>query len=240
VSRAVARRRGVARRESLLAPPASLSSPFTRAEEALVARLRTPFAVERWLRDLRYNYEKDGETLRSFRGVARDRTAHCLEAALFAAAVLEPHGFPPLLMSLESQDHLDHVIYVYERNGRYGSIGRSRDPGLHGRKPVFRSLRELALSHMDPFVDKTGRLVGWAVADLRELGRYDWRFAERNMWKVEQWLIDYPHHRVRMPERRYQVWHERYLRYIARYGRKPVYYEDRATWLWSRKVNRSF
>jgi hypothetical protein len=213
---------------------------LTRAERALVDRLRTPFAVERWLRELPYNYEREGETLRSFRGVVRDGTAHCLEAALFAAAVLEPHGYPPLLMSLESEDNLDHVIYVYARNGCYGSVGRSRDPGLHGRKPVFGSLRELALSHMDPFVDKTGRLVGWALANLRELDGYDWRFAERNVWKVERWLIDYPHRRVRMPERRYREWHARYLRYIARYGRKPVYYEDRATWLWSRSVNRSF
>jgi hypothetical protein len=202
------------------------------AEQALVDRLRTPYAVERWLRALPYNYEKGGETLRSFRRVVRDRTAHCLEAALFAAAVLERHGFPPWLMSLESQDQLDHVIYVFRENGRYGSVGRSRDPGLHGRKPVFRSLRDLATSFRDPFVDKTGRLVGYALADLRELGRYDWRFSERNVWKVERWLIDYKHHRYRMAEGRYRAWHARYLRYIARYGKKPVYYEDKAKWLW--------
>ena len=160
-----------------------------------MARLRTPYAVERWLRALPYNFERGGETLRSFRRVVRDRTAHCLEAALFAAAALEPHGFPPWLMSLESQDHLDHVIFVFRENGRYGAVGRSRDPGLHGRKPVFPTLRSLALSYRDPFVDKTGRLVGFALADLRELGDYDWRFAERNVWKVERWLIDYPHHR---------------------------------------------
>jgi hypothetical protein len=202
------------------------------AERALCARLPTPYAVERWLRALPYNFERGGETLGSFRRVARDRTAHCLEAALFAAAVLEPHGFPPWLMSLESQDNLDHVIYVFRENGLYGAVGRSRDPGLHGRKPVFRTLRALALSYRDPFVDKTGRLLGFALADLRELGAYDWRFGERNVWKVERWLIDYPHHRVRMPEERYQTWHARYLRYIALYRKKPVYYEDKARWLW--------
>jgi hypothetical protein len=188
--------------------------------------------VERWLRALPYNYEKEGETLRSFRRVARDRTAHCLEAALFAAAVLEPRGFPPWLMSLESQDNLDHVIYVFRENGLYGSVGRSRDPGLHGRKPVFRSLRALAASFRDPFVDKTGRLVGYALADLRELGDYDWRFSERNVWKVERWLIDYPHRRYQMSERRYRTWHRRYLDYLERHRKKPAYYEDRAKWLW--------
>ena len=204
---------------------------LTSRERALVRRLRTPYAVERWLRALPYNYESQGETLRSFRGVAEDRTAHCLEAALFAAGVLEPQGLPPLLMSLESQDRLDHVIYVFREKGRYGAVGRSRDPGLHGRKPVFRTPQALALSYMDQFVDKTGRLLGWALADLRELGAYDWRFSRRNVWKVERWLIDYKHHRVHMPEARYRKWHARYLRYLERYRRKPVYYENRATWL---------
>ena len=225
--------RGVPRRTPALRPPPG----FTRGEQRLLASLRTPLLVERWLRRLPYNYEKGGETLRTFRRVVRDQTAHCLEAALFAAAVLEAHGHPPLLMSLESADNLDHVICVYRKGGRWGAIGRSRDPGLHGRWPVFASPRALALSYMDPFVDKTGRLLGWAVADLRELGRYDWRFAERNAWKVEQWLIDYEHHKVHMPDRRYHEWHERYLRYISRYdGRKPVYYENREDWVDSGNV----
>jgi len=204
---------------------------LTPREQALVRRLRTPYAVERWLRALPYNFERGGETLRPFRGVVREGTAHCLEATLFAAAALEFHGFPPLLMSLESQDLLDHVIYVFREKGRYGSIGRSRDPGLHGRKPVFRTPRALAMTYRDPFVDKTGRLVGFALADLRELGPYDWRFSTRNVWKVERWLIDYKHERVRMPEARYQKWHARYLRYLSRYGRKPRYYEERSNWL---------
>ena len=184
--------RGVPRRTPLHPTPPC----FTRREQRLVAALPTPLLVERWLRRLPYNFEKESESLRTFRRVVRDHTAHCLEAALFAAAVLEAHGHPPLLMSLESQDQLDHVIFVFRKNGRWGSVGRSRDPGLHGRWPVFATPRALALSYMDPFVDKTGRLMGFAVADLRELGSYDWRFGERNARKIERWLIDYPHHKV--------------------------------------------
>jgi hypothetical protein len=210
---------------------AVLGNLFTPAERALVSRLRTPYAVERWLRALPYNYEKDGETLRPFRQVVRDRTAHCLEAALFAAAVLEPHGFPPLLMSLESQDNLDHVIYVFREDGHFGAVGRSRDPGLHGRKPLFGTPRQLARSYMDTMVDRTGRLLGFALADLRELGSYDWRFSARNVRKVERWLVDYPHETLHMPEGRYREWHARYLRHLERYGRKPVYYDNRHTWL---------
>ncbi len=84
-------------------------SAFTPAERRLVARLRTPAAVQQWLNELPYNTEVGGETLRTFRGVVQRGTAHCLEAALFAAVTLEQHGYPPLLLSFESVDRLDHV-----------------------------------------------------------------------------------------------------------------------------------
>jgi hypothetical protein len=207
-------------------------SAFTRAERGLVERLRTPRAVHRWLRALPYNHETRGETLRSFRGVVRTGTAHCLEAALSAATILEQHGYPPLLLSFESIDKLDHVLFVFRENGRWGSVARSRDPGLHGRKPVFRTPRQLAASYMDAYVDMTGRVTGFAVADLRDLGRYDWRLSPRNVWKVERWLIDYPHRRLVMSDARYEWLHERYRRYRSRYpDRKPVYYDNRDTWM---------
>jgi hypothetical protein len=205
---------------------------FTVQERALIARLRTPSAVQRWLKSLSYNWEKDGETLGSFRAVARLGSAHCLEAALSAATILEQHGYPPLLLSFESVDKLDHVLYVFREKGRWGAIARSRDPGLHGRKPVFPSARALAASYMDPYVDLTGRVVGFAVADLRELGDYDWRLSERNVWKVERWLIDYPHGGLRMPEARYRQLLDRYKAFKSRYpDRKPVYYEGKAAWM---------
>src|SRR6202521_4109167 len=111
---------------------------FSPRERRLIARLRTPIAVQRFLNRLPYNLEPPpaGATLRSFRGVVRHRSANCLEAALFAAVVLEQHGFPPLVLSFESIDELDHVIFLYRRRGRWGSVARSRDPGLHGRRPV--------------------------------------------------------------------------------------------------------
>src|ERR1044072_2487996 len=94
---------------------------FTPAERRIIRRLRTPDAVQRFLNRLPYNTEPApaGATLRSFRGVVRHGRAHCLEAALFAASVLEQHGFPPLVLSFESIDKLDHVIFVYKRKGRW-------------------------------------------------------------------------------------------------------------------------
>ena len=206
---------------------------FTPRERRLIARLRTPAQVQGYLNRLRYNTEEGGETLRGFRGVVEHGTAHCLEAALFAATVLEQHGYPPLVISFESVDLLDHVIYVYRAQGRWGAIARSRDPGLHGRLPVFRTARALAASYMDTYVDFTGRVTGFAVVNLaKEMGTYDWRLSSKNVWKVEQMLIDYPHQRLGMSDARYRRLHARYTAFrAAHHDRKPVRdYEGREHW----------
>jgi len=206
--------------------------PFTAAERALIARLDTPSKVQRWLNALPYNTETGGETLRSFRPVARLKTAHCLEAALFAAVVLEQHGYPPLVMSLESQDWLDHVIFVYRDASGWGSIARSRDPGLHGRRPLYASPRALARSYYDPYVDYTGRVKGFGVANLNDaLPDYDWRLTKRNAWKVERMLIDWPHKKFATSIRRYRVLLRKYRAYrLANDDRKPIYYRGRDKW----------
>ncbi len=208
-------------------------SAFTLRERRLIARLRTPLQVQRFLNALPYNTERPphGETLRSFRGVVRTNTAHCLEAALAAAVILEQHGYPPLVLSFESIDKLDHVLFVYQANGRWGSVARSRDPGLHGRKAVFRRPRDLALSYVDPYIDFTGRITAYAVVDLRELGDYDWRLSEKNVWKVEQYLLDYPHRPIRSSDRRIDRLRARYRAFRSQYpDRKPLDYRGREKW----------
>jgi hypothetical protein len=210
---------------------AAVSVEFTPVERRLIRRLATPADVQRFLNRLPYNTEPppDPATLRSFRGVVRHRTANCLEAALSAAVILEQHGHPALVMSLESIDGLDHVIFVYRSRGRWGSVARSRDPGLHGRRAVFRTSRQLALSYFDPFVDTTGCLKGYAVADLRQLGAYDWRLAAGNVWKVERLLLELPHRPIRSSARRVDRLRMKYFRFRrAHPGRKPVAYDRRA------------
>ncbi len=182
---------------------------------------------------LPYNQEPGGRaTLRSFRGVVRAGCAHCLEAALFAAVVLEQHGDPPLLLSFESIDQLDHVIFVYQRRGRWGSIARSRDPGLHGRRPLFGSPRALARSYMDPYVDFTGRVTGYAVVDIAQLmGDYDWRLSDTNVWKVERMLLDHPHRPLASSDRRVNRLRARYRAFRAAFPtQKPVFYRGRDRW----------
>ena len=210
------------------APPLTA---FTAAERRVIARLRTPGAVQHFLNELPYNTEPGPRaTLRSFRGVIRTQTAHCLEAALAAAVILEQHRYPPLVLSFESIDELDHVIFVYRARGKWGSIARSRDPGLHGRKPVFATPRALALSYVDPYVDYSGRVTAYAVVDLRVMGEYDWRLSEKNVWKVERMLLEWPHRRIRSSDRRFRRLRERYVAYRQEHGRKPIYYRNMDRW----------
>lgn len=205
---------------------------FTPKEWRLVQRLNTPSRVQRWLNRLPYNTEKKGGTQRSFRTVVRVGSAHCMEAALFAAVVLEQHGYPPIVMSIESKDWLDHVVFLYSKRGRWGTIARSRDPGLHGRKPVFRSARDVALSYVESYVDYTGRVRGYGVCNLADaLPHYDWRFSPKNLWRVEKLLIDWPHKKIKTSNRRYRVMLKRYVAYREKYGKKPWrYYRGRETW----------
>jgi hypothetical protein len=195
--------------------------------------MKTPQAVQCFLNALPYNTEPPPgrATLRSFREVVRHQTVHCLEAALTAATILEQHGYPPLVLSFESIDELDHVLFVYRTNGGWGSVARSRDPGLHGRKPVFASPRALALSYVDPYVDFTGRVKGYAVVDLRILGSYDWRLSAQNVWKVERVLLDTPHRPIRTSDRRYRQLLARYQAFRAQFpDLKPLDYRGRETW----------
>jgi len=203
---------------------------FTRRELAVIRAHRTPRQAQQFLNALRYDHHRVGTTLRSFRQVVREGETHCMEAALVAAVVLEQHGYPPLVVSLESQDDLDHVLFVFQHRGRWGAVARSRDAGLHGRKPVFRTIRDLVWSYYDPYVDFTGRLTGYALVDLREL-TYDWRFNRRNMWWLEQYLITYPHKPLWSSNRRYRQLRKRYVAFRKRHPDAPVvYYRGRERW----------
>jgi hypothetical protein len=133
-------------------------------------------------------------------------------------------------VSFESVDGLDHVIFVYRARGRWGAVARSRDPGLHGRKPVFRSIRALVMSYFDPYIDPTGCIEGYALVDLRRLGTYDWRLSAKNMWAVERYLIQTRHRRIKASRARIRRLRAKYRDYRAKYGKKPLYYRGRDKW----------
>lgn len=168
----------------------------------LAKKFTTPELVQKFIRSLDYNSEPTGETLRSAQQTVLAGRAHCLEGAFVAAAILERHDHPPLVISMESQDYLDHVIYVFQQNGLWGSIAQSRDEGLHGRKPVFKNLRQLCWSYYEPFIDKTGRLKAYQVFHLDEFSG-DWRHSKKNVWPVQNYMCEVKHIKLPTSQKKY-------------------------------------
>ncbi len=205
---------------------------FANEEWAVIQAHRTPRRVQRLLSAMPYNREPGPATLRSFREVVKRQTAHCLEAAMAAAVILEQHAYPPLVLSLASQDLLDHVVFVFRHQGLWGAVARSRDLGLHGRRPVFRHLRHLAWSYYAPYVDETARITGYGLGDLRELGNYDWRFSPKNVWKVERYLQEIPHREIRSSDKQHQQLLARYREFKRQHPTKaPDYFANRHQWM---------
>jgi len=205
---------------------------FTAGEWRIIQSCRTPLQVQRHLMTIPYNREPQGPTCYSFRRALRENRAHCLEGALVAAAILEQHGYPPLLVSIESQDQLDHVLFLFRERGRYGAVARSRDVALHGRKPVFRTVRDLVMSYYDAYIDGSSRITGYAATSLYELGRYDWRFSLRHVKKVERYLQEIPHREIRGSDARYERALRRYREFHCLHpDRSPDYFPNRDTWL---------
>ena len=176
---------------------------LTRAETGLLRRLSTPEKVQRYLDDLVYNVEPDGDTVRSPRRVMRDRTAHCAEGAFFAAAAFRVNGRPPLLVDLESENDDDHVLAVYRDRGLWGSVATSKFSGLRFRAPVYRTIRELVMSYFEDYFNWDGDRTLRAYSRPLSLARFDrirWMTAEEELWPVIEWLT-VAHHTPLLPGR---------------------------------------
>jgi hypothetical protein len=131
--------------------------------------------------------------------VLRERTAHCLEGAVFAAAALSALGFPPLLVDLEAVQDTDHVIAVYRLDGHWGAIAKSNFSGLRYREAVYRSLRELVMSYFDGYVNYRGERTLRAYSRPVNLARFEtraWRTTPGDLWWIAEHLVDVPHLRL--------------------------------------------
>ena len=175
---------------------AMVPAPFTPAERAIFRRLATPVKIQQFLDGLAYNKEPGGPTCRSPRMVLRDRTAHCMEGALFAAAALRMLGHPPLLLDLEAVRDDDHVLAIFRRHGYWGALAKSNFSGLRYREPVYRSLRELVMSYFEHYYnlrrEKTLRRYSRPV-NLARFDRIHWMTAEEDVWAVPEYLLTIAH-----------------------------------------------
>ncbi|MGD0799067.1 MAG: hypothetical protein ABR910_15235 [Acidobacteriaceae bacterium] len=162
--------------------------------------LKTPARIQRFLDDLTYQY---ADTAWSPRRALREGKGHCLEGALLAAAALRVHGHRPLLMDLEAVRDDDHVVALYRERGLWGGIAKSNFAGLRFRAPVYRTLRELAMSYVEHYYNLRGErtLRRYSVAvDLARLDAQRWMTSEENVWCVPELLIAARHYAL-FPER---------------------------------------
>src|SRR5215813_15554024 len=165
-------------------------------ELRLLRSLSTPHKIQKFLDDLPYNKERDGETCRSPRRVIRDQTAHCFEGALFAAAALRVEGRPPLILDLESVRDDDHVIAIYRDHNCWGAIAKSNYAGLRFREPVYRSLRELVMSYFEHYYNLAGEKTLRAYSrpvNLARFDRWNWMTSEEDVWFIPEYLVEIPH-----------------------------------------------
>lgn len=173
---------------------------FTRNELRILRALNTPHRVQRFLDSLPYHH---ADTAWSPRRVLRERTAHCLEGAIFAAAALRVNGFPPLLFDLEAVNDTDHVLALYRVRGHWGAVAQSGYSGLRFREPVYRTLRELAMSYFDDYCNHRGertlRAFSARPINLARFDRQGWMTASNDVWYIAEHLCGIRHTPILKP-----------------------------------------
>jgi hypothetical protein len=169
------------------------------AERRLLASLRTPAKVQDYLNSFPYKLDKKNQTLSSPRVVLRERRANCIEGALLAATALWYHGYPPLLLDLVSSNKdLDHVVALFKKGSYWGAISKTNHAVLRYREPVYKSVRELAMSYFHEYFLDNGKKTLRTFSepfDLSGLGAY-WVTSQEDLWGLAEKLDASPHHKI--------------------------------------------
>jgi hypothetical protein len=175
------------------------NSEFTPAEVRKVRALKNPHGIQTFLNAMPYHLATSAW---SPRRVLRERTSHCLEGALFAAAALRVLGYPPLVIDLEAEQDTDHVIAVFRYHGHWGAVANSNYAGCRYREPVYRSLRELTISYFEDYFNLRGERTLRRFSRPVNLARFDsqhWMTSEKDVWFIPEYLLEIGHHRLLTP-----------------------------------------
>jgi hypothetical protein len=172
---------------------------FTPAELRKLRSLKTPHGIQRFLDDMPYHL---ADTAWSPRRVLQENTSHCFEGATLAAAALRAIGYPPLVIDLEAEHDTDHVVAVYRLHDHWGAIAKSNYTGCRYREPVYRTLRELALSYFDVYFnlrrERSLRTFSRPV-NLTRFDARDWMTTNEQLWFIAEYLFTIRHHSLLRP-----------------------------------------
>jgi len=178
-----------------------LTELYTTTETKLFKKLNTPRKIQDFLVfEIEHNPAKDGIECRSPREVLKLGKAHCMEGALLAAAILEYHGAKTLLMDLRStNDDLDHVVTLFRQFGCFGAISKTNHVVLRYREPIYKTLRELALSYFHEYFLDSGRKTLREYSrpfNLNRLNHLDWRTSDKDLIEVPEALDNVKHFQI--------------------------------------------
>jgi len=179
-----------------------------RRELRRLRALDSPARIQRLLDEL--DYDAAGASCRSPRRALREGRVQCLDGALLAAAALRVQGWPPLVLDLEAEQDDDHVIAVYRRYGCWGALGRSNYAGLRSREPVYRTLRDLALSYVEQYCNLRRERTLRRYSDAVSLVRFDalrWMTTDDDLWAIPEHLVTVRHHRLLAPRQERSLAH---------------------------------
>jgi hypothetical protein len=177
-----------------------MQNSLTKKELHSLRRYSTPKKIQEFLDDIPFNYELQGETCMSPRRVLREKKAHCLEGAMFAALCLMLKGYQPRIMSFKvAKGDIDHTVTVFKENGYYGAISKTNHAVLRYRDPVYKTLRELAMSYFhEYFINATGKKTMLGYSPLVNLMRFgkNWMTSEEDLWNIAEYIYDMPHNPI--------------------------------------------
>ncbi|MFL6579978.1 MAG: hypothetical protein ACJ8G2_04500 [Burkholderiales bacterium] len=184
---------------------------LTAREFAILSKLDTPNKIQAFLNAIPINHELDGETILSVREVLRQRRAHCVEGAFIAACAFWLHGEPPLLLHLDCDlSDYPHVIAVFRRKGGWGAISKTNGAPLRYRDPIYRTLRELAMSYFHEYFNKR------YCKTLRSYSRpFDLRRVDPALWVTSEDACEEIHERL-VQARHYPLISKRQERLLSR------------------------
>ncbi len=170
---------------------------WSKSEITIFKKLDTPAKIQNYLNALPFNFEVGGATLASPRRVLATRRAHCLEGALFAATALAYHGEKPLLLDLRSsKKDFDHVVALFQKNRKWGAISKTNHAVLRYREPVYKNIRELAMSYFHEYFlhDGTKTLESFSTKpfNLSKYGK-SWMTTSEDLWQIGADIDDAPH-----------------------------------------------
>jgi hypothetical protein len=171
---------------------------LSREHAALLAQLDTPGKIQDYVAAIPANFEMGGETCLPVREVLQQNRAHCIEGAFIAACALWMQGGKPLLMDLKAIGDDDHVVAIYRAHGCWGAISKTNHVWLRWRDPVYRTLRELALSYFHEYATGKSKSL-WSYSGAFDLCRFDpkaWVSGEKSCWSVAEALDEARHYRL--------------------------------------------